>query len=211
MYQNSWSNRGLARYFPTERRAVTSPVNGAPMNGDTTPQELPSLSEFMRARRQEILDQWAQAVRAFAVAEEISEPRLMDHLPDLLDELADFVCADSGASNMRGLPKIHALERLDVGFDLKQVAHEYAILRDCVLRLYERAHGATAMLEEVRRFNGALDHAVGDAVHFYAKQRERVLTALDRVGSSTIGSLPMQELLDRRRQAAHARHTRSRR
>jgi hypothetical protein len=172
------------------------------MNGDATPQELPGLSEFMRAHRQEILDRWARAVRDFPAAEQISQPRLIDHLPDLLDELAEFVSAASSVSTMRDLPKIHALERLDVGFDLKQVAHEYAILRDCVLRLYERNHGASALLDDVCRFNGALDHAVGDAVHFYAKQRERVLTALDRVGSSTIGTLPMQELLDRLLQVA---------
>jgi RsbT co-antagonist protein rsbRD N-terminal domain len=103
--------------------------------------EPPRLCDFLRQNHQQILEQWSTAVRALPVAAAMSQPRLIDHPPELLRVLAGYTeTAHTGKRpTLSDLPKTHALDRLDVGFDLKQVSKEYALLRDCVLSMYERA------------------------------------------------------------------------
>ena len=167
------------------------------MNGMVS--ELPPLADFVRQNEQQIVDAWATVVRAMPVASAMSQPRLIDHLPEMLRRIAEYVETVHTAARptLNDLPKVHALDRLDVGFDLKQVSKEYAVLRDCVLVMYEHATGGVAHVDEVRRFNAALDEAVSEAVQSYARQRERILAGLDRISSSTLGTLPITEFLDR--------------
>jgi hypothetical protein len=90
------------------------------------------------------------------------------------------------------IPEVHALDRLEAGYDLEEVSHEYALLRGFILRLYE-AHAETVeagelgvMPREVRRFNQTFDVAVRAAVSCYARTRERTLVALDRLSAAAV-------------------------
>src|SRR5262249_53673822 len=81
----------------------------------------------------------------------------------------------------------HALERLDEGYDLIDVAEEYGMLRTCILRRLEGAlrpapHG------EIVAFNQAIDHAVARSVASYMDARSRTLRALDRIGTAAAGA-----------------------
>ena len=74
-------------------------------------------------------------------------PMLLDELPQFLDDLAEFlddVRAGQMASEPVKVPVMHALERLEVGYDLAEVVEEYAILRRCIVELVHR-EGAPAM------------------------------------------------------------------
>ncbi|WP_233262190.1 ATP-binding protein [Vitiosangium sp. GDMCC 1.1324] len=158
------------------------------------------LCDFIRVSQSLILAEWEREARSHPYSQGLSRPRLLDHLPDLLDRMANMVetLHTGERQSMEGLPEVHALERLEVGYDLEQVAHEYALLRACILRLYE-VHAEqvgmgepAVMLREVRRFNQIFDAAVSTAVTCYARTRERTLVALDRISEAALGT----EVLD---------------
>ena len=71
----------------------------------------------------------------------LSVPRLIDHVPDLLDAIADTGEARLEDPRARLGPETagrHAIERRMEGLDLAQVVVELAVLRDCVLLIWDR-------------------------------------------------------------------------
>ena len=89
-------------------------------------------------------------MRSLPVANPLSARRLIDHMPEVLETIASFTqTAHTGErASMSGPPEVHALDRLDEGFDLAAVTTEYALLRTCVLRLYREQNAAEVPLEE---------------------------------------------------------------
>jgi signal transduction histidine kinase len=163
------------------------------------------LGVFIREHRLQLLADWERAVRRLPYAQELSRPRLLDHLPDLLDRIATVVeTSHSGeVLTLEDVPEVHALERLDSGFDLDEVAEEYALLRTCILQCYGEhleASGATSLavaMREVVRFNRTFDEAVGAAVSRYSRARERTLVALDRISEAALGTEALDTFLPR--------------
>jgi len=49
------------------------------------------LADFLRTHRETILSNWLTAVRSLAPARRLDRPMLIDHLPQYLDDLADFL------------------------------------------------------------------------------------------------------------------------
>ncbi len=165
----------------------------------------PSLGEFIRTHHSAILREWERAVRLQPWAEALSEPCLLNHMPDVLERVAGEVegLPPGERSSLEESPEVHALDRLDVGVDLEQVTGEYALLRTCVLRLY-RQHArqvggvdAVRLLEEVERLERGFDEAVEAAVTRYGKARERTLMALDRIAEEALGTEDVDTFLPR--------------
>ncbi|WPB82533.1 ATP-binding protein [Archangium violaceum] len=170
------------------------------------------LYDFIRENQFRILAEWERQVRGHSYSQGLSHPRLLDHLPDLLDRVSNMVetvhhteetVHTAECQTLAEVPEVHALERLEAGYDLEEVAHEYALLRACILRLYE-AHaekvgtGELAVaLREVRRFNQTFDEAVSTAVSRYARTRERTLVALERISQAALGSEDLDTFLPR--------------
>lgn len=162
----------------------------------------PCMADFLRARHGEILAKWESAVRALPIARTLDRPRLLDHIPKILDMIADLV--DKGATEggrhqhlPEAAPDIHALERLDEGYDLAAVASEYAVLRACILDLWEKERQPLSRPGELRLLNNALDQAVVSSVTRYTKARHRTLEALDRLSSVALASGDLEAFLPR--------------
>jgi len=163
------------------------------------------LCDFIREQRTLILEEWERLVRVMPEARRLSQHRLLDHLPPLLDRMADRVeDVHTGVlGSLDDWPEIHALQRLDVGFDLEQVTHEYALLRTCILRLYgqhlgrEGGRDAETLLREIERLSQMFDEAVATAVSRYSRARERTLVALDRISEAALGTEDLDTFLER--------------
>jgi PAS domain S-box-containing protein len=165
------------------------------------------LSGFIRRHRAHILREWERAARLSPCSEGLSRPRLLNHIPHLLDRVASVLhearAAEPLESVLVELSEIHALERLEVGFDLEDVAHEYALLRTCVLRLYGRyvkhagGREMEAVLREVECFDQTFDGAITAAVSHYSRVRERTLVALDRISEAALGTEDLDTFLPR--------------
>ncbi|WNG22419.1 PAS domain-containing protein [Cystobacter fuscus] len=163
------------------------------------------LGSFIREQRARILADWEGAVRQLPYAQGLSQPRLLDHLPDLLDRIANVVetVHTGGESSLDEMPEVHALERLDSGYDLDEVAEEYALLRACILQLYGEhltcvgASSLVVAMREMVSFNRTFDEAVSAAVSRYTRARERTLVALDRISEAALGTEELDVFLPR--------------
>ncbi len=109
------------------------------------------------------------------MAQSLSRAALRDHLPQLLNSIAQLMEGSQQAGQALGLgsiPDVHALERLDEGFDLRQVVMEYRLLRRCVLRLWDAQGGSEGNRQAESIFHEAMDEAVATSVTRYMLARE---------------------------------------
>ncbi len=134
------------------------------------------------------------------VARDLDRPTLIDHIPMIIDRIADLADAlGSGESpQLPGdLAEIHAVERLGEGFDLGQVVVEFCILRDCIVRLWQKRLHDPAHLAELRLLHHAIDKAVTASIARYTKARDRTLQALDRIANAALESRTLDDFLHR--------------
>ncbi len=144
------------------------------------------LLEFLKRNRETALAEWEAAVRPLPSATRLDLNALRDHIPELLDKLIDAIDGNQRRS-LDALAVQHATTRLEQGFGLEQVAHEYQVLRSSLLRLLGREPapleaGALLLLNE------AIDHAVMHALVRYHEARSRTLDALERVSQEAFAS-----------------------
>jgi PAS domain S-box-containing protein len=90
------------------------------------------------------------------------------------------------AEELGSSPDVHALERLEVGYELGQIVEEYVLLRSIVLRRWREDPSRLAQVGPLSRLDRAFDVAVLAAVHRAEQSRNRVLAALELI--STIGA-----------------------
>ena len=123
---------------------------------------------------------------------------LLDHLPQFLDELSDFlddVRAGHPATEPVSPPSRHALERLEVGYDLTHVVEEYAILRKCIVELVHE-EGAPAMRSaQLARLHMGIDRAIVTSAARYHQASERTVRALERISSTALAHREAEGML----------------
>jgi two-component system, OmpR family, phosphate regulon sensor histidine kinase PhoR len=136
-------------------------------------ENLHTLATLIRRERDALLSQWRQEVRRLSVAHNLDVPTLNDHIPDLLEELADELEAYDDESMIGELKKnsvIHGLDRLRLGFDVEEVVGEYNALRGVIQDLIER-HDLSLRGPVNRTINRVIDMSIGLAVKTYAAQK----------------------------------------
>ena len=136
-------------------------------------ENLYELATLIRRERDTLLARWREEVRQLAGARELDVPTLNDHIPDLLEELADELEAHTVESMVGELKKnsvIHGLDRLRLGFDVEEVVAEYNALRGAIQDLIER-HDLSLRGPVNRTINRVIDMSIGLAVKTYAAQK----------------------------------------
>lgn len=145
------------------------------------------LATFLEAARDQILEESVAFAKTIPALRLTSEKALRDHLPQVLEAIsADLRSAqsrtqsiaksqgDAPASSSRTSAQTHGLMRAQDGINVEQLVAEFRALRSSVLRQWAEAHplGPTA-IQDITRFNEAIDQAVAESVQFYADGRER--------------------------------------
>jgi signal transduction histidine kinase len=132
------------------------------------------LGELILLESGALMADWRRQVRQLPSARHLDRPTLDDHIPVLLEELAEALqnhCEKSVPDLMlEGTPPSHGLHRLADGFDIDEVVAEYNILRGSIHDLAER-HGMTIRGKDFHILNRVIDVAIGLAVQTYATQR----------------------------------------
>jgi signal transduction histidine kinase/ActR/RegA family two-component response regulator len=147
-----------------------------------------STPAFLREQQDRILREWEANVQAEAPIVDLTGSVLRNHIPEFLDELANWLegTAPPGTAAMRLAAVAHAGQRLEHGFQLTQLLHELRLLRATILRLLldtealaiaDRAATAERVIA-LARLNTGLDCAVADVVDHFTTERERRLTEL---------------------------------
>ncbi|RKH10498.1 GAF domain-containing protein [Corallococcus sp. CA047B] len=167
-----------------------------PVKGSTGSEDRLSAAEFLRAHRETLLADWQQAVLEHLAGKvPPREPWLIDHLPELLSALADAV--DFGSETLDERMEVaHAIARLDEGFNLGEVAHEYALLRRCILHRLE-AQEQRLRPGDLTRLEEALDRVVTRSMVFFWDMKQRILQTLERMAEATLDDPDMETLLER--------------
>lgn len=130
------------------------------------------LASFIRTHKQELMREWLSRVRALPAATVLPTPLLADHVPEILDALADALeRGDATSTALEQMPLEHAAQRYREGYDLRQIVAEYRMLRQIVVEAYQR-HGEPRMAP-IATMNELVDRAIGDAVDHYAVEHDR--------------------------------------
>jgi signal transduction histidine kinase len=144
------------------------------------------LSDFLLRNIEPILTDWENFARTILPATSGMNPeRLRDHAREMLITIARDMATEQTANEQeeksQGLKapdvadsaaETHAADRLQAGFTLNELVSEYRALRATVIRLWTQEMGRAdrTTLEELTRFNEALDQALSESVSRYTSQ-----------------------------------------
>lgn len=146
------------------------------------------LAEFITADSAAILAEWDEfASSTLPAPASISRIQLRDHAAQLLATIAKDLRTYQSSSDQEKKAKglapehddsaanAHGLLRAQEGFDVNQMAAEYRALRACVLRLWTAEISAPAAtdIQDMVRFNEAIDQALAESLGTFSSELER--------------------------------------
>jgi signal transduction histidine kinase len=153
------------------------------------------LADFILSDMEAILARWeAFAATSMPAAAHMNSRALRDHAQQILEAVvADLRTAQTReaqeAKSMGRAPKnigapetaaqTHAFLRARSGFDIRQLAAEYRALRASVLtRWMDACQPEAPHLDDVIRFNEAIDQALAESVDFFTTQVDQARNLL---------------------------------
>ena len=147
-----------------------------------------SLADFIERDMQRIMAEWVKFAASVPAAAQMNDVALRDHAEQILQAIAkDLRTAQTRAEQKTksqggsdGQPgaetaaQTHALLRATSGFTIRQLVAEYRALRASVLRLWSDDFPHTSQaLEDIGRFNEAIDQAIAESVDFFVAEVDR--------------------------------------
>jgi len=174
-----------------EAAAPSAPAGGAD-SGSPSPSPAATgraggLAEFIRTHREPIMAEWEAFARTCTPASGAMDIKaLRDHASEMLDVIADDLDvaqssrqqsdkARGRAPDGDGTPTAaeeHGAGRAESGFSIEQMVSEYRALRASVIRLWTVERGGLALedLEDLTRFNEAVDQSLAESVTRYTQE-----------------------------------------
>jgi signal transduction histidine kinase len=150
------------------------------------------LADFILGNIESILEEWEAFARSVWPGAESDPRELRDHAADILRATAgDMKSAqtasqqsekskgegDAGTESDRvdGASDVHGIGRVRSGFDVMAVIAEYRALRASVIRLWRESHPSPDLrdLDDLTRFNEAIDQSLTEAVRSYTNRIDR--------------------------------------
>jgi signal transduction histidine kinase len=148
------------------------------------------LPDFIETHMEQILSEWERfAMSLLPAAGGLDVAALRDHAEQILRAVARDLRTSQSSSEQtaksRGetsrpahspetAAETHAVLRATGGFTMQQMVAEYRALRASVLRLWANAHEpGRDTLNDMTRFNEAIDQAVAESVDFFTLETER--------------------------------------
>jgi signal transduction histidine kinase len=147
------------------------------------------LSAFIRANIEQIAAEWERFAATLLPNEEFSASVLRDGIVDMLHEIARDMDRTQSAAHQQGksegdpraAPHIddaaerHALARLKMGLSSRQLISEFRALRATVIRLWQQGTVDVdkVSLDDLTRFNEAVDQALSEAAVRYSEEIDR--------------------------------------
>ncbi|NTZ05990.1 sensor histidine kinase [Burkholderia metallica] len=153
------------------------------------------LADFIVRNMEPILVQWeAFAATLLPAARNMNSLGLRDHAREILTAVAKDIAtpqtrqaqhekslgrALEPANTRETAAQTHAVLRARRGFNINQLAAEYRALRASVLRLWiDECQPSVPDLDDLIRFNEAIDQALAESVAFFTEQVEQARNLL---------------------------------
>lgn len=146
------------------------------------------LADFIEQNLPQILAQWESfAASLLPAAAKMDAASLRDHAEQILlavtqdlrtyqtpQQSLDKSLGRAAPATEQTAAQTHALLRATSGFTVRQLIAEYRALRASVLALWARAQPEGAhTLQDMGRFNEAIDQAIAESVDFYSAEVDR--------------------------------------
>ena len=149
------------------------------------------LSDFIVANREQILVEWEAFARTCAPASgSMDIEALRDHAAEMLGVIAEDLNtpqsgheqAEKSKGNDPAAPSAgktaaekHGAGRAESGFTTDQMVSEYRALRASVIRLWTKEQGQlkTGDLEDLTRFNEAIDQSLAESITRYTQDLDK--------------------------------------
>lgn len=158
------------------------------------------LADFIDLHSSEILKEWeAFAATRLPSAAKMDALALLDHAPEILRAIADDLrqpqTAKASLAKSQGLAavienapqtaaEVHGKLRAQDGFSITQLVSEFRALRAAVIRLWaavDDSLNTVTALEDMTRFNEALDQAIAESVELFNQKLSQDQVARDAV------------------------------
>jgi signal transduction histidine kinase len=171
-----------------------------------------ALSRFIREHTEEILTEWETFARSLPIGASMDVVALRDHAKAMLEVIARDLeepqtsrqqdakakgASDAHERTARTAATEHGSGRAQSGFTVNQMVAEFRALRASVLRLWGKQPGpkGEAELEEMLRFNEAIDQAIAESLARYTQDidhtKERFLAILGHDLRTPLGAIMM--------------------
>jgi len=131
---------------------------------DEDVQDFDSVVAMLRSHRDEILRDWLERVRdnrAIETGQMLSDPVLLDHMPQLFDSMLDRMEMGRTRDEAEQLAAVHGFARRVSGYDVVESVVELLMFRRAIWTqlgaLETSAQGGLAVMERV---DGMVDRAV---------------------------------------------------
>ena len=149
------------------------------------------LGRFISANLDAVLVDWVAFARdQMPAAANMDEAALLDHGRLILQEIASDMGrpqddeerqaksegnSSTAATSTHVPSRSHARQRARQGFEVEQMVAEYRALRATVLRLWTGASSTVQVedLEDVTRFNEAVDQAIAESLQVFVAEVDR--------------------------------------
>jgi diguanylate cyclase (GGDEF)-like protein/PAS domain S-box-containing protein len=157
------------------------------------------LSDFIRSSVDRIINEWVDFAKQVPPARNLAANQLRDHARGILEVIAtDLEHAQTAGEQReksqgkgpRGAAQSeaeqHGSVRLAEGFSVNDAMAEFRALRATVLRLWaENAEPWPAAMDEMTRFNEAIDQALTESLARYSALRDRQTRLFDALLSTS--------------------------
>jgi hypothetical protein len=147
------------------------PTDGATEIGGTV--------DILRLGRSEILTDWVDRVRdnrAIKAGETLSDPLLLDHIPQLFDAIVDRLSMNRSREDAEQFAAVHGFTRRITGYDIVETVIELLMFRRAIwahlTAVNASVEGAYASME---RIDGMVDRAVISSLRAYLDPGARML------------------------------------
>jgi two-component system, OmpR family, phosphate regulon sensor histidine kinase PhoR len=135
---------------------------------------LSQLATLIVERQHQIIDQWKTAACKLPGAQKLDEPLLLDHMPQMLQELSSALIEAQSLSilEMRAHKSAvqHGAVRFQLGFDVEEVIAEFGLLRD-VIQEFAEVSGVNISGGVNITVNRVIDKAIAVSVQTYVRQQ----------------------------------------
>ena len=143
------------------------------------PKDIGGTIETLRSGRSEILRDWVDRVRdnrAIKAGEALSDPLLLDHIPQLFDAILDRLAVNRSREDAEQFAAVHGFTRRITGYDIVETAIELLMFRRSIwahlTAVEAQIEGAYAAME---RIDGMVDRAVISSLRAYLDPGARML------------------------------------
>ncbi|HEY7958334.1 MAG TPA: ATP-binding protein [Polyangia bacterium] len=145
------------------------------------------LGAWLKRNRDRVLQRWEESAKQIAAGKRLDRLALLDTIPKLIDQIVAAACEVDSAASPLDAATSHALDRLNVGFELHQIVAEYGALRLAIIELLDEEKAEPPFRpSQIAVVDRIIDAAVAVAAERFSQARNRTLVALDRISLSAL-------------------------